>query len=66
MDLETVSAMLGQNLWTVKAFVQMPFDNMDREVRDLREENVELKRSLEFSQTEIGELKVIFPDPRAT
>ena len=66
MDLETVSAMLGQNLSTVKTFVQILFDKLNREVRDLKEENVELKRSLEFSQAEIADLKVIVPDLRAT
>ena len=66
MEIETVSAKLGQILSQVNAFVEMLFDNLNRELRDLREKNIELKGSLEFSQAEIADLKLIAPDPRAT
>ena len=40
----------------------MLFDSLNREVRVLRVENVELKRNLEFSLAEIADLKVFVQD----
>ena len=49
--------LLSSNLATIKTFVQMMFDSVKDEVKSLREENTELKYSLEFSQSEIDSLK---------
>ena len=38
------------------------FDNLHREIKELRGENVELKKSLEFSQYEIDSLKKRIPE----
>ena len=38
------------------------FDNLHREIKELRGENVELKKSLEFSQCEIDSLKKRIPE----
>ena len=44
----------------------MLFDYLNREVKEHRAENIELKCGLEFSQAEIGKLKVIVPGSRVT
>ena len=52
-----MSVLLEQNLDAVKAFVKMMFDDIKNEVNRLKEENVDLKQSLQFSQEEIANLK---------
>ena len=48
MDLDTINAMFSQNIASVKTFVQLFFDKSTQEMRELRQENAKLKRSLEF------------------
>lgn len=51
------AALMEQHMETVKSFVQMFVDSFKSDLKAMREENYELKRSLEFSQSEITELK---------
>lgn len=48
---------MEQYVDTVKSFVQMFVDSFKSDLKELREENNELKRSLEYSQEEIADLK---------
>ena len=57
LDEEILKCMMNQNLSSVKTFVQLMFIDIKNEMKDLRQENVELKRSLEFSQNDVQELK---------
>ena len=57
MDKKTVSLILEQNLDTVKSFIHMMLKEFKDEVEKVKEENRELKRSLEFSQSEVAYLK---------
>ena len=66
MDETVIRAMFDQNLSSVKTFVQMMYDNLHREIKEVRAENIELKKSLEFSQSEIDTLKKLMPDVRSS
>ena len=57
MDKNTFSVVLNQNLETVKTFTEMMVSNISKEISDLRSENSDLHRSLEFSQSEIEMMK---------
>ena len=50
--------MFGQNLLTAKTFVQIWFDRVTKQVSELRDKNLELKRNLEFSQVENYDIQV--------
>ena len=52
-----VKLMLEQNAENVKSYVQCMFDDMKKEMHSLRVENMELKRSLEFTQSEFDEFR---------
>ena len=54
--------MLEQNTSVIKTFAQLMFDSMKQDIRELREENLERKRSLKFSESEIDSLMKIQPD----
>lgn len=49
--------MMEQHMETVKSFVQMFVDGFKADLKAMREENYELRRSLEYSQSEIADLK---------
>ena len=57
-----IEALFAQNLATTRGFIEMMFSNIQREMKELREENMELKRSLEYSQTEIQDMKTEIQD----
>ena len=59
MPLDETSSkfLLDQNTSTVRGFVQMLFDKLSSEMADLRHENSELHRSLEFTQGSLDDLK---------
>ena len=57
LDEDILKCMMNQNFTSVKTFVQLMFTDIKNEMKDLRQENVELKRSLEFSQNDVLELK---------
>ena len=46
----------------ITTFVLLKFDSMKHDIRELREENFDLKRCLEFSQFEKDSLKKLQPD----
>ena len=56
-DDKLLKCMMEQNLSSVKTFVELMFSGIRSELKELREENVELKKSLEFTQTDVQELK---------
>ena len=56
-DEASLKFLLEQNLSTIKTFIQMMFSNADKKIDDLRAENEELKRSLQFTQNEMKDLK---------
>ena len=57
MDDNTIKLLFEQNLSSVKTFVQIMFENVQKEMKEIRSENAELKESLHFSQDEIDSLK---------
>ena len=57
LDDNALKFVLDQNLNTKKTFVQMLFDNIKKETEALKQENVDLRSSLEFSQKDISDLK---------
>ena len=48
------------NTSAIKTFVQLMLYSMKQDIRELREENFDQKRSLEFSQSEINSLKKLY------
>ena len=62
MDKETVVMLLEQQLETVKSFVQLMVSNLREDVKELQRENQELRHSLEFTQSEVADLKVMIAD----
>ena len=57
LDEKSLKFLLQQNTTTIQSFVKVLFDELKTEVKDLREENEnlrtvnsELRRSLEFTQ----------------
>ena len=57
MDRDVLDLLFQQNLSTMKSFVELMFDSIKKEVQQLRDDNTELKRSLEFTQSELDEMK---------
>ena len=55
MDMPTLELLFKENRSTVMEFVKMLFNDMKNEVADIRKENEELKKSLEFSQHKLDE-----------
>ena len=47
MDKDTIELVLSQNLNTTKCFVQMLFDNLKKEIDNVRNENVKLKETVD-------------------
>ena len=56
-EMEHISLILDSNLNTIKSFVQVMFDSLQKQISELNEENGELKRSLEFTQAELVSFK---------
>ena len=52
-----MQTLLEQNTSSMLAVVKVMFENLQKEVKEIRTENLELRRSLEFSQNEIDALK---------
>ena len=57
MEAEAIQCLLQNNVSTIKSFVQIMYDGLRKEINDLKNENSELKYSLEYSQNEIAVLK---------
>ena len=57
MNSETIKLILDNNNSVIKDFVTTMYNSLKQEINDLRNENRDLKNSLEFSQKEIDELK---------
>ena len=57
IDENTLKLLLDQNLSTIKSFVELITSKQEREINSLRQENSELQRSLEFTQSEVSSLK---------
>ena len=57
MDKASIELLFSTNLATIKSFVTTMFDSLKSEIAQVTNENVELQRSLEFSQSEITDLK---------
>ena len=57
LNEQSIKCILDLNLSSVKTFVQLMFDSVRSEVKDLREENLELRKSLEFTQNEMEKVK---------
>ena len=57
IDESTLKFLFEQNLSTIKSFVEIISNNFHQELKGLKDENVELRRSLEFTQNEVADLK---------
>ena len=57
MDREALEYLLSQNMLPIKEFVKVLFEKCETQINELKVENGELRRSLEFSQAEISALK---------
>ena len=55
MDRDVLELLINNNEKSVKAFVQILFDALKFEISDIRKENTELKKSLEFTQSQLEE-----------
>ena len=64
MDKETIDTLFRQNLSTIKSFVELLFDSLNKDVKQLRLDNTELRRSLEYTQSEVEELKTSLKQQR--
>ena len=62
MDTNSLELLLSNNLTTIKAFVEVMFKSVREEVSSLKDENAELRHSLEFTQSEVESLKVTVRD----
>ena len=62
MDTNSLELLLNNNLTTIKAFVEVMFKSVREEVSSLKDENAELRHSLEFTQSEVESLKVTVRD----
>ena len=54
MNQQALELILSQNLSTTKEFVKMMFDSLKSEIQELRNENCEIKKSLEFTQDQLA------------
>ena len=54
--------LLEQQLETVKSFVQLMVSNLREDLKEFQWENQELRHSLEFTQSEVADLKVKIAD----
>ena len=57
MDENIIKILLEQNVKTVQSFVQILFYSITKDVDNVKLENAELKRSLEFTQAESDTFK---------
>ena len=55
MDRDVLELLINNNEKSAKAFVQILFDALKSEISDIRKENTELKKSLEFTQSQLEE-----------
>ena len=55
MDRDILELLINNNEKSVKAFVQILFDALKSEISDIRKKNTELKKSLEFTQSQLEE-----------
>ena len=62
MDRETIELIFRSNFNTVKDFVKLLVDPLRTEINKLKNDNEELKRSLEFAQAELDDVKKSFRD----
>ena len=46
-------SMLDQNLTTIKSFIEVMVNSLKEEIKDLRNENDEIKHSLQFTQDQL-------------
>ena len=56
-NVDVIKSMMDGGISGIKVFVEAMFNDLKSEIRELRSENFELKKSLEFSQAEIDNLK---------
>ena len=52
-----ITDFMQSNLENTKCYAQMLFDNMQRQISELRDETSDLKRSLEYVHDKIEDLK---------
>ena len=57
MDIEMIESMFRNNSNVMKSFVEILFDKLQKEIREVKEENADLKRSLEFTQAELASVQ---------
>ena len=57
MDKQAITILLEQNLETIKMVLEIMFTDVKKEITALRQENTELKSSLQFTQAELDDLK---------
>ena len=55
--MEELKVLLEHNASTMKTFIQLALDGVQKQLKELRDENCELKKSLEFSHSEVLDLK---------
>ena len=56
--------LLQQNSDTIKSYVQLLFDSLKNEIESVKRENTEIKRSLEFTQSELREAQTTIREQR--
>ena len=57
MGTVSLPELMQCNLENTKCFVQLLFDSLQNQIKELRDENNDLKRSVEFAHQEIKDLK---------
>ena len=57
MDDEKLRIMLNSQTESIKSFFSVLIDDLKSDIREIRNENLELRRSLEFNSAEINDLK---------
>ena len=55
LNKEAMKILLLQNSDTIKSYVQLLFDLLKNEIESVKRENAEIKRNLEFTQSELRE-----------
>ena len=66
IDEKLLRSLLDQNLSSMKTFVQLTFNEFRSEMKELREENGELRKSLEFSQNVVDEMRKEMSDLKSS
>ena len=57
MDRDSLEFLFQNNLITIKEFLKMLIDPLREEINQLKGDNDELRRSLEFTQAELTEMR---------